>query len=235
MISNKAPVSTPDKDPPNIVCPCIYDAVHPFDNYVLICLNGKWGTLDKTGKTAIPAEYAYIPWIVGDHAVVITLDRKYLIVDAHGQSGPECYPCVDAAITALEERETSHPSNRQKENNDPIPDHARAMPHRSSRLPPMAPANHGLSVHLTDEYEAALEEGAQYCAHHTNRWGLIDSGSGRLILPFLYEDINMIDRYLVKIKLNGKWGIADARLSAFFAHDRPFEAFSKKEDGNEDE
>jgi len=208
-----------DENMPNLICPCVYDAVYSIGKYILVCLDGKWGTLDKLGRTAIPAEYAYIPWSIGDYAVAVTFEEEFLIVDAHGQHSSERYASVWEAMRALEAMKDHHSEDDQDEGDDFTPDRYRNVLRRftydvQNRL--LIPCLHEETVHLSDEYQAALEKGRKYSIRADNRWGLIESRSGRPILPFAYEDINLIGRHLVKIKSEGKWGIADARISAFF-------------------
>lgn len=216
---------TLDESMPNLICPCVYDAVYSIGKYILVCLDGKWGTLDKLGRTAIPAEYAYIPWSIGDYAVAVTFEEEFLIVDSRGQAAPERYAGVGEAMRTLEAMQDHLCEDAQDEGDGSAPGRYRNVLHRytydiQNQL--MIPCLHGETVPLTDEYQAALEKGRKYSVRADNLWGLIESQSGRPILPFAYEDVNMIDRHLVKIKSHGKWGIADARISAFFPDARRF-------------
>lgn len=216
---------TLDDSMPNLICPCVYDAVHSIGKYILVCLDGKWGTLDQMGRIAIPAEYAYIPWSVGDYAVAVTFEEEFLIVDTHGQCGSEHYASVWEAMRALEDMPDCHSESLKVEDDQSASDRYRNVLRRFTydiRNQLLLPCLHGETVHLSDEYQAALEKGRKYSVREDNRWGLIESRSGRPILPFAYEDINLIDRHLVKIRSGGKWGIADARISAFFPDARRF-------------
>lgn len=209
-----------------MICPCIYDHVLPYSgDYAPVCLNGKWGTVDRQGRSAVPAEYGFVCGVRGDLAVVL-IERKgkpplYRIVDANGRGNALRYMLLDDALEALEDMCGAHAAAYEADaraadgfEGAQIDGEGYTIDVRGGLL---IPSLHGCSVPLGDAYFAALEKGRNYSAMDKNRWGLVDAQTHRPILPFLYEDINMVDAHLVKVKMKGKWGIADARVPAYRA------------------
>lgn len=75
-----------------IVIPCKYDETAPFENGLAqVCLNNKWGLIDKTGKEIVVPTYKNIyKFQKNGLAVVMNDDYKQGIID---KTGKEIVPC----------------------------------------------------------------------------------------------------------------------------------------------
>ena len=199
------------EDAQNMICPCIYDVILDYSGgLATVCLDGRWMTVDKQGR-------------IGKFAIVAA-ERKekgplFRIVDEQGRGDVLRYEDFIDALDVLLERCGAQEDNdeeaclREGFEGTQSGGECCTIDHEKNLL---IPGIHGCSFPISEEYLAALEKSCAYSAKAgENKWGLVDAKSHMPILPFEYEDLNMVDRHLVKVKKNGKWGIVDARISAY--------------------
>jgi hypothetical protein len=66
--------------------PAQFDEVQWFeDGLAAVCMSGKWGYIDKSGRFRIPARYD-LAWRFFEGMAGVKLDGKWGYVDTHGKS-----------------------------------------------------------------------------------------------------------------------------------------------------
>ncbi len=182
------------------VIPLIYDDARPFsDGLAAICIDDKWGFIDKNGKEVIPCKYEWVDSFV-DGICLVGVRENSVKVNRFGyidKTGREIYPFINEYVFS------PPPGDRCLKNL--ICD---------GMLKIYTDGKWGFADYSGTEiipplYDKALSFSDGMAAVYTmGKWSYIDK-TGEVVLTVNYDNVESFYEGLAAVCVNDKWGYID--------------------------
>ena len=211
-ISNNK-VGFADLETREIIIPCKYDHAREFsEGLSCVCLNGKWGFIDKVGREVVPYRYddAY-PFTEG--MAIVKMNGKYGYID---KSGREVVPCrYDHAYPFTEGMAIVKMNGKygyiDKSGREVVPcryDDASYLYEGFAKV--RINGKWGYIDRSGEVVPCRYDDASDFCegmarVEMNGKYGYIDI-SGREVVPCRYDDAYDFREGFASVKMDGKWG-----------------------------
>ena len=167
-----------------VVIPCRYDQVRSFWNgLAFVCVDGKWGSVDKSGKEVIPCKYDDLSNEFIGGLVRVELAGRYGFVD---NSGKEVVPCIYDWAFSFEDGLAGVRL-------------AGKWGFIDTSGKEVVPCKYDDANSFSDGLASVKLAG---------KWGFIDT-SGQEKIPFIYDSAGSFSDGLAIVRLAGRYGFVD--------------------------
>lgn len=180
----------------DVLCPVVWDsaAIHEVEgreDYLFhVEKDGKHGLIDKVGNTLIPIEYENIyefgkyngNTVYDPLSAIVMLQDKFGVVDFNGN-------IIVPIMYDIEFKQVSH-SLIGAERKDGKWD----ICHKGGKLVPLCPFDDIRYNHL-----------GLIPAKKDGKWGFLDDQEGKIVAPFVYDEVNSNNDYW-EVSRDGLWG-----------------------------
>lgn len=166
--------------------PCIYEKVHDFsEGIAAVCLNGKFGCINKLGDTVIPFNYDCIRYF-SEGSAPASLNGRWGFIDNSNK------------VIIPFEYEDAYPFHN-----------GLASVRRNGKW---GLINKTGKLIVPFKYDDAITEynfkDGYVIAKHNGKCGVLDE-KWNVVIPFMYEDAFWKAQELIQVKFHGKWGFID--------------------------